>query len=216
MFSLAHAVALTVRGCRRLYPAGWQLPVALASCASAQPVRPPTGGCSRDPAAARSAKASMAGSGTRPVPRPCQRAGQAPSLCAAPTICVMPRCRCGWPLAPRPPRSRLAPGTACVSCSPSTPTAYRAATRSPASTSSKPSTPATGPWLAHKNPRRCRESCPSCVRATAGLNGTQLDLIPPPGSGYTSVSCGNAAQGDWLHGSRPRTADPGRLGPPSR
>jgi integrase len=33
---------------------------------------------------------------------------------------------------------------------------------------------------------------------------------------FTSVSCGNAAQGDWLHGSRPRTADPGRLGPPSR
>jgi hypothetical protein len=114
---------------------------------------PPTGGCSRDPAAARSAKASMAGYGTRPVPRPCQRTGQAPSRCAAPTTCVMPRCRCGWPLAPHPPKSLLAPGTACVSCSPSTPTAYPAATRSPASGSSKPSTPATGPRLAHKNPR---------------------------------------------------------------
>ena len=47
---------------------------------------------------------------------------------------------------------------------------------SPASRSSKPSAPAGGPRLAHKNRRRRQESGPSCVRATAGLNGTQLDL----------------------------------------
>jgi hypothetical protein len=63
-------------------------------------------GCSGATAAARSAKASTAGSGTRPAPRPCRRTGQAPGRCAAPTICVMPHCRCGWPPAPRPPRSR--------------------------------------------------------------------------------------------------------------
>ena len=79
-----------------------------------------------------------------------------------------------------------------------------------ASTSSKPSAPATGPRLAHKNPRRCRESRPSCVRATAGLNGTQLDLSPPPRSGYPSMNCGNAGSRGRLHGSRTRTADPGR------
>ena len=38
-----------------------------------------------------------------------------------------------------------------------------AATRSPASTSNKPSTPANGPPLAHKNRRGRQESCPSCV-----------------------------------------------------
>ena len=101
-------------------------------------------------------------------------------------------------------------------CSPSTPTAYPATTRSRASTSSKPSAPATGPRLAHKNPRRCRESRPSCVRATAGLNGTQLDLSPPPRSGYTSMTCGNVGSRGRLHGSRTRTADRGRSGPPSR
>ena len=58
------------------------------------------GGCSAVPAAARSAKASTAGSGTRPVPQPCRKTGQAPSRCAAPTTCAMPRCRCGWPRRP--------------------------------------------------------------------------------------------------------------------
>jgi integrase len=100
-----------------------------------------------------------------------------------PTTFAMPRCRYGWPPAPRPPRSLPAPGTAYVSCSPSTPTASPAATRSPASRLSKPSDPASGPPLAHNNPRRHRESRPPCVRATAGLNGTQLDLKPPPRSG---------------------------------
>ena len=98
-------------------------------------------------------KAFTAGSGTRPAPQPTQ-ARQTPRPHAAPTICVMPRCRCGWPPAPRPPRSLPAPGIACVSYSPSTPTAYPAATRSPASRSSKPSVPGNGPPLAHKNQRR--------------------------------------------------------------
>ena len=111
---------------------------------------PPMGGCSGAPEAGRLAKAATAGSGTRPAaPRPC-RARRA----CVPTTCVMPRCRCGWPPAPRPPRSLPAPGTASASCSPSTPTACPAATRSPASTSRKPSTPAAGPPLAHKNRRR--------------------------------------------------------------
>ena len=65
-------------------------------------------------------------------------ARQAPRRHAAPTTFAMPRCRCGWPPAPRPPKSLPAPGTACASCSPPTPTAYPAGTRSPASTSSKP------------------------------------------------------------------------------
>ena len=50
--------------------------------------------------------------------------------------------------APRLPRSLPAPGTACGSCSPSTPSACPAATKSPVSTSSKPSAPAAGPRLA--------------------------------------------------------------------
>ena len=61
-----------------------------------------------------------------------------------------------------------------------------------------------------------RESCPSCVRATAGLNGTQLDLTPPPRSGYTSFDLRKCRPRGQLHGSMPRTADPGRSGPPSR
>jgi hypothetical protein len=103
----------------------------------------------RGAAAARSAKASTAGSGTRPAPRP-SRARQAPGRRAAPTTFAMPRCRCGWLPAPRPPKSLPAPGTACVSCSPSKfrPTAFPVATRSPASRLSTPSAPAGGPPLA--------------------------------------------------------------------
>jgi hypothetical protein len=56
---------------------------------------PQTGGYSRAPAAARSAKASTAGSGTRPAPQPYRRTGQAPSRHAAPTTFAMPRCRYG-------------------------------------------------------------------------------------------------------------------------
>jgi hypothetical protein len=109
------------------------------------------------------------GTGTWPVRRPYDLRHAALSL---------------WLASGAPPAEiAAAPGTACVSCSPPTPTAYPATTRSPASTSSKPSTPATGPRLAHKNRRRSRESRPSCVRATAGLNGTQLDLTPPARSG---------------------------------
>ena len=172
-----------------------------------------TGGCSGVPAAGRSAKASTAGSGTRPVPQP-SRATQAPVRHAAPTTFAMPRCRCGWPPAPRPPRSLPAPGTACVSCSPSTPTAYPAATRSPASTSSKPS--ATGPPLAHKKRRRRQESRPSCVRATAGLNGTQLDLEPPPRSGYMPVTCPNIDREVSSIDRCPGRAIPGTRSPMSR
>jgi hypothetical protein len=108
---------------------------------------PKMGGCSGVPAAARSAKASTAGSGTRPAPRPCRRTGQAPGRCAAPTICAMPHCRCGWPPAPRPPRSRPAPGTACMSCSPPTPTAYRPRPdRQPAHRASPPPQPLAPRW----------------------------------------------------------------------
>jgi hypothetical protein len=96
-----------------------------------------------------------------------------------------------------------------VSCSPSTPTAYPAATRSPASTSSKPSAPAVGPPLAHKNRCGRRESRPPYVRATAGLSGTQLDLKPPPRSGYMFLTCGNADPRGLARGSRPRTGGPG-------
>jgi len=110
---------------------------------------PKMGGCSGVPAAARSAKAATAGSGTRPAPRPCRKTGQVPGR-PVPATFAMPRCRCGWPPAPRPPRSLPAPGTACVSCSPSTPTAYPDVIRSPASRLSKPSAPAGGPPLAHK------------------------------------------------------------------
>lgn len=58
------------------------------------------------------------------------------------------------------------------SCSPPTPTAYPAAARSPASTSSKPSTPAHGPHLAHTIPHGHREPRPSYVRVTAGPSQT--------------------------------------------
>ena len=142
--------------------------------------------------------------------------GQVPSRCAAPATFAMPRCRCGWPPAPRPPKSLPAPGTACVSCSPPTPTAYPAATRSPASTSSKPSTPANGPPLAHKKRRRRQESRPSCVRATAGLNGTQLDLKPPPRSGYTPATCGNIDREVSSMDRCPGRAIPGIRSPMSR
>ena len=118
---------------------------------------------------ARAAAMPEDGTGTQPVRRPCDLRHAALSL---------------WLASGAPPAEiAAAPGTACVSCSPSTPTAFPAATRSPASRSRKPSGPANGPPLAHKKRRRRRESCPSCVRATAGLNGTQLDLKPPPRSG---------------------------------
>ena len=43
--------------------------------------------------------------------------------------------------------------------------------------------PSQWPSAGHKNQRGRRESRPSCVRATAGLSGTQLDLIPTARSG---------------------------------
>jgi hypothetical protein len=117
---------------------------------------------------------------------------------------------------PRPPKSLPTPGTACVFCSPSTPTAYPAATRSPASRSTGPSAPAAGPPLAHKNRCERREFRPPYVRATAGLNGTQLDLKPPPRSGYTPVTCGNTGRRDQVHGSRPQTGGPRHPSRPPR
>ena len=99
---------------------------------------PQAGGCSGVPAAARSAKASAADLASGP--RRGHRPGRHPAG-PRPASCVMPRCRHGQPPAPRPPKSLPAPGGACVSCSPPTPTAYPAAIRSPASRSSKPSAP---------------------------------------------------------------------------
>ena len=109
----------------------------------------------------------------------------------APMTFAMPRCRCGWPPAPRPPRSLPAPGTACVSCSPSTPTAYPAATRSPASTSSKPSAPDSGPrW-----PTTTGETpgIPSVMRPCHSW--TQRDTTGPETSAQIRLhvlTCGNA------------------------
>ena len=108
-------------------------------------------------------------------------------------------------------------GHSVLSCSPSSPTAYPATTRSPASRSSKPSAPADGPPLAHKNPRRRREPRPSCVRATAGLNGTRLDLEPLPRSGETPVTCGNTGRRrTQVHGLRPQTGGPRHPSRPPR
>jgi hypothetical protein len=169
---------------------------------------PKMGGCSGVLAAARSAKASTAGSGTRPAPQPCPKTGQAPSRPAAPTTFAMPRCRCDWPPAPHPPRSLPAPGTACGSCSPSTPTAYPAATRSPASRSSKPSAPAPGPPLAHKAAQT--PGIPAVMRPCHSW--TQRDTAGPETSaqsGYMFLSCGNADLRGLARASRPRTGDPG-------
>jgi hypothetical protein len=54
--------------------------------------------------------------------------------------------------------------------------------RQPAHRTSPPLQPVAPRWPT-TIPRRRRESRPSCVRATAGLNGTQLDLRPPSRSG---------------------------------
>jgi hypothetical protein len=43
--------------------------------------------------------------------------------------------------------------------------------------------PSHWPPAGPQEPAQSRESRPSCVRATAGLNGTQLDLTPPARSG---------------------------------
>ena len=140
---------------------------------------PKMGGCSGVPAAARSAKASTAGSGTRPAPQPCRRTGQAPGRCAAPTTFAMPHCRCGWPPAPRPPRSRPAPGTACMSCSPPTPTAYRPRPdRQPAHRASPPPQPLAPRWPTRTG---AVPGIPSVMRPCH--SGTQLDPGPPARSG---------------------------------
>jgi hypothetical protein len=58
-------------------------------------------------------------------------------------------------------------------------------------------------------PRRRRESRPSCVRATTGPSGTQLDLIPPPSSGYMFLTCGNTDPRGRLADRGPRTGGVG-------
>jgi len=69
--------------------------------------------------------------------------------------------------------------------------------------------PSQWPPQAHKNRRGRRESRPSYVRATAGRNGTQLDLKPPPRSGYMFLTCGNADPRGLARRSRPRAGGPG-------
>jgi integrase len=56
--------------------------------------------------------------------------------------------------------------------------------------------PSRWPPAGHNNRRRRRESRPSCVRATAGPSGTQLDLEPPARSGEMPVTCGNTGRQD--------------------
>jgi hypothetical protein len=79
--------------------------------------------------------------------------------------------------------------------------------RQPAHRASPPAQPMAPRWPTKR--RRRRESRPSYVRATVGLNGTQLDLKPPPRSGYTPVTRGNIDREVSPHGSLPRTGDPG-------
>jgi hypothetical protein len=59
------------------------------------------------------------------------------------------------------------------------------------------------PRLAHKYPCGRQEFRPSCVRATAGLNGTQLDLKPPTRSSKMPVACGKYRPARAGHGLRP-------------
>ena len=68
--------------------------------------------------------------------------------------------------------------------------------------------PSQWPPAGPQKRRRRHESRPSCVRATAGPSGTQLDLKPPPRSSYMPVTCGKTDRCGRFHGSRPRTADP--------
>ena len=149
------------------------------------------GGCSGAPAAARSAKASTAGSGTRPAPE--DGTGTQPPSCpydlrhAALSL---------WLASGAPPaeiaaraghsvRVLLTIYAHCIpGCDQIASQHIEQALR-----------PSNGPHLARKNPRRRQESRPSCVRATARLNGTQLDLKPPPRSGYTPVTCAIIGQG---------------------
>jgi hypothetical protein len=169
---------------------------------------PKMGGCSGVPAAARSARASTAGSGTRPAPQPCRRTGQAPSRCAAPTICAIPHCRGDWPPAPRPPRSRPAPAQRARPAHHLRPRHTRLRPdRQPAHRASPPPQPLAPRW-------------PTKSAQTPGIRSvmrpchswTQRDTAAPETSvqiRYTPVSCGNADQGDQFYGSLPGRAIPG-------
>jgi hypothetical protein len=61
----------------------------------------------------------------------------------------------------------------------------------------------TGPPLAHKPGHHPARSRPSCVRATAGPDGTQRDLIPPAGSKVMPVTCTNTDPEARLNRPRP-------------
>ena len=102
---------LRPEGATRTVPIPPQLVSLLAgTCRHTAPRQ--TGGCSAVPAAARSAKAFTAGSGTRPVPQhPSQPSTPSTRYCAL-TTCGTRRCRCGWPPVLPRPRSPPAPGTA--------------------------------------------------------------------------------------------------------
>jgi hypothetical protein len=60
------------------------------------------------------------------------------------------------------------------------------------------------PRLAHKNPRRLRGSRPPCVRATTGLNGTQLDPEPSTQVKLDVLDLRKGRLERLAHGSRPR------------
>jgi hypothetical protein len=93
-----------------------------------------------------------------------------------------------------------------VSCSPSKRTAYPLRPdHQPADRARPPPQPVALGW-----PTRIRVDAGNPVRPAsvpqldpAGHSGTQRDLTPPPRSGETSMTCGNADQGDRLHRSRP-------------
>ena len=61
----------------------------------------------------------------------------------------------------------------------------------------------TGPPLAHKSGRHPARPRPSCVRATAGPDETQRELIQPAGSRVIPVTCTNTDPAARLHRLRP-------------
>jgi hypothetical protein len=72
------------------------------------------------------------------------------------------------------------------------------------------------PRLAHKYPCGRQEFRPSCVRATAGLNGTQLDLKPPTRSSKMPVACGNTGRREQVTDYGPQTGGPRHPSRPPR
>jgi hypothetical protein len=105
---------------------GWSRCCATTSALTRQR---PTDGCSRPRVAGCCTKAATAGPGTLHAPLRSASTWPPPHWCAAPTICAIPPCHCGWLLAPRPLRSPPGPGTRCRCCSRFTRTACLAMTR---------------------------------------------------------------------------------------